>query len=1172
MGYRAPSAEDTYRYVFRLDEESRSLTDGFGFSIIFVNDDSSLCREFISRYFVDLCHRTADRIRIIFFSNLPESDFEHIARQMNSSPRLRKNGMLGAVIESTSHGSSDGPHTKLLNEFLEALRFRNYGEADWLLSRISDVLGPRYADALYQIVREHRNGNHHEAEIQAQQLILELRSRDSRPGRDQFRRMYDDHWRDLTPSSLAPIDAPERTRELSFDATMNSAMPGVGESMRFAARLGIGRHVPCFVFFTDVGELSVDVFSVQELSADEAYDQLRTWIDRFYEENNHTVDKWNQVEKEIAGFTSSINEPLTTLRSWIRQGENLWSELRSTAQIIVKLSTAVGKPEIYNSAIEGLEPSTWECKRILTECQARLAGLSAKKVNHESKRQRLEAVINKLNAAANFAQVYDALHFASRQSDTPAELTESNGALRRAMNEMGARRQRLNAPDPETELFIWWRHVRENLPSLRQFNRARKTWQFVTERSHLATRSEYAALIDALFSFQFSDTPETMIERTGDLLANIVGIEPQARNWQIAFSAYSSNLTPFFHQLRGNAPEWIGNADPNLKVSDVIPFRSRDSVDFQEVLAGTEKNSPLRVMIAKVAVEWPKRKAEITAESELKALQYREEVATAFGKLQEGPFDFRAEEIAAYTACLRSIRALRDGIEKKLKDLASSSCGAKNSPHVVSVGDIERFSTLLDEYDRTVNKLIYPYKRDVRVQSAKLPATVTQVLKLRIPEQTNPSDRRRKELKEVALNSKAGPSLLEDVQNRTHTITPATRLAGELRKQGMFQEYADNQEQAVSVSVEDLEQKLYRLNDYELRGVWSVLTESTVEAKSRKAIIDMVLAITGRIPAKEQILNPTLESPSGIQLQHWPAWMEEVLNSSGSKPRLDVGIVIALEEEFQELAPQIRTRPYYNSDIKQYYYLFERKGANETVAPYRCVVTFMGTMGPTDAGITGDRLIAQFNPTLIVSIGIAGSMDKDVLVGNVVVADQTDEYLASSKATATKDKQDWDVQFSGNPYKSDPAYVAHATNLKYANQDATRNWQRAGKEKLQEWIGLDSSNELVHEHLIGDVPEIHTGHIASGPIVGAANQFVQWLKEKHDRKLLALEMESVGVLNAAHKRAVSSLIIRGISDYSDERKSKVDEIGAGALRRYAMNNALRLLWVLMDLQLISRAQ
>lgn len=305
-----------------------------------------------------------------------------------------------------------------------------------------------------------------------------------------------------------------------------------------------------------------------------------------------------------------------------------------------------------------------------------------------------------------------------------------------------------------------------------------------------------------------------------------------------------------------------------------------------------------------------------------------------------------------------------------------------------------------------------------------------------------------------------------------------------------------------------------------------------------------------------------------VEIPKLSSWMDEILNSSETKSRADIGIVIALEEEFRELAPQINFRAYYNQDIRQYYYLFERGSVSPGQKPYHGVATFIGAMGPTDAGIVGDRLISQFNPKTIISIGIAGSTDKDVLVGNVVVADQTDEYLASSKAIETSDKQDWDFQFSGNPFKSDPAYVAHAMNLKYAHKGKMQEWERNCIQNLLEKIGSVAIENLTRERLIGDFPEIQTGHIASGPTVGAAKQFVQWLKEKHDRKLLALEMESAGVLNAAHKRAVSSLIIRGISDYSDERKNKLDGIGQGVLRRYAMNNALSLLWLLMDLGLI----
>ncbi len=505
MGYSAPSAENVYRYVFRRDSESRSLTDGFGFSIIFVNDDSEVCRTFISRYFVDLCHRTADRIRIIFFSDLPQSDFEHLAREVFSSRVPYQNGILGAVIDSATQPRSNEPNVALLHHFLLALHHRDYVQVDGLLSRISQAFGPHYADTLYRIVREHRLGAYDVAEARAYELVLELQDRGRSAGRDPFQRMYDDLWRSLTPDALTPVDAPERTRELSFDVTTNAAMPGVGESMRFAARLGIGRYVPCCVFFTDIGELSVDVYPLEGLAPDEMYRQLRSWIDRFYEENQETIDRWNQVEKDIAEFTRSVNQPLTVLRNWLSTSDRLWKELRSIAGVIVGLSAALPKPDIYRSVIDGLKPTSWnwswECRDILSACQTRLAALTARGSEQRAKLQRFEAIIDRLSAAAGFDQVYGALRFADGQTVAPPEFMSPNGVLRRAMNVMDAYRQMLDAPDPDpqTELLRWWCSTQRALPSRRQYERARKKWPFVTERYTAFAKPEYAALLDGIY-------------------------------------------------------------------------------------------------------------------------------------------------------------------------------------------------------------------------------------------------------------------------------------------------------------------------------------------------------------------------------------------------------------------------------------------------------------------------------------------------------------------------------------------------------------------------------------------------------------------------------------------------------------------------------------------------
>jgi len=97
MGFRAPSAEDVYRYAMRLDEPDRSLTDRFGFSIIFVNDSSPVCTEFLRSYFVDLCHRTADRIRFIFFAELDEQEVAAAAEDLNRRG-TRSGGLLNRLL------------------------------------------------------------------------------------------------------------------------------------------------------------------------------------------------------------------------------------------------------------------------------------------------------------------------------------------------------------------------------------------------------------------------------------------------------------------------------------------------------------------------------------------------------------------------------------------------------------------------------------------------------------------------------------------------------------------------------------------------------------------------------------------------------------------------------------------------------------------------------------------------------------------------------------------------------------------------------------------------------------------------------------------------------------------------------------------------------------------
>ena len=132
MGYHAPSAEQVYRYIFRIAERERSLTDRFNWSLLFVNDESPVCEDFLKKYCIDLCLRTADRIRFVFFSNMPERDMQKIAVNLNYGRLRTKRGFLGTILDHIPHSNQhrrvydfeERPWTQLRPDALYPLRNR----------------------------------------------------------------------------------------------------------------------------------------------------------------------------------------------------------------------------------------------------------------------------------------------------------------------------------------------------------------------------------------------------------------------------------------------------------------------------------------------------------------------------------------------------------------------------------------------------------------------------------------------------------------------------------------------------------------------------------------------------------------------------------------------------------------------------------------------------------------------------------------------------------------------------------------------------------------------------------------------------------------------------------------------------------------------------------------
>jgi hypothetical protein len=92
--------------------------------------------------------------------------------------------------------------------------------------------------------------------------------------------------------------------------------------------------------------------------------------------------------------------------------------------------------------------------------------------------------------------------------------------------------------------------------------------------------------------------------------------------------------------------------------------------------------------------------------------------------------------------------------------------------------------------------------------------------------------------------------------------------------------------------------------------------------------------------------------------------------------------------------------------------------------------------------------------------------------------------------------------------------------------------------------------------------------MASGNEVVRSARRAQKLRDEIHDKICAVEMEAKGLFTAIHRAggATSIAMVRGLSDFADERKHEADATLSGIWRRYAGENAARLVKAVLDKQ------
>jgi nucleoside phosphorylase len=269
--------------------------------------------------------------------------------------------------------------------------------------------------------------------------------------------------------------------------------------------------------------------------------------------------------------------------------------------------------------------------------------------------------------------------------------------------------------------------------------------------------------------------------------------------------------------------------------------------------------------------------------------------------------------------------------------------------------------------------------------------------------------------------------------------------------------------------------------------------------------------------------------------------------SSNSFP---VGILVALNDEYDTLLEVFPHNRRERRQGREYDILTVRVEGQ----PHEVVARLMSGMGLESATDEAGALLHSYSAPLLVLVGIAGALSRELRLGDVVVADQVDDYMDRGKLTSEG------LELAGAVWQAPWRLVELVKRLKYSHRTRFEEWQS------QVASELDLRQLNLGENDIRDKPSVYASPIASSPFVIGESGFSQWLT-KRNRKLVAVEMEAGGVARVAHnrERPIEFLVVRGISDFADKRKDELDEMGSGALRKYAMLSASRFLEMLFTL-------
>jgi len=221
-----------------------------------------------------------------------------------------------------------------------------------------------------------------------------------------------------------------------------------------------------------------------------------------------------------------------------------------------------------------------------------------------------------------------------------------------------------------------------------------------------------------------------------------------------------------------------------------------------------------------------------------------------------------------------------------------------------------------------------------------------------------------------------------------------------------------------------------------------------------------------------------------------------------------IGIIGAMEEEIQLILKNLEVESESIIGMRKYYSgrLFNKD-----------IILVFSRWGKVAAASTATTLIQKFNVDLVLFTGVAGAVNSDLNVGDIVIADNLVQY--DMDATALPGFRKFEIPLLGKCFfPVDGALLDLAKrSAHYYIDNEMKNDINAG---LLEEFGIE-------------IPKVAVGVIASGDKFIADGNIINELSSQINN-LQCVEMEGAAVAQVCYEHGVKFLVFRVISDKANE--------------------------------------